>query len=190
MVNFRTATETINGVEYKAQFSGMSAALKAADSSYINGSSITSLEKFSEYILKHIIVEPRITIDSFGADKVGEISKKEIDGVEYEAQFRGIRTALKAVDSSYIDGSNNTSSEKFSDFLFKNIIVSPKNLTIDDFMDIEVYNQVVEFARDTMQGGKIMEEFNEVISFGREVMQGSYFRDKEDGGTTPKKRKG
>lgn len=190
MVNFRTATETINGVEYKAQFSGMSAALKAADSSYIDGSSITSIEKFSEYILKHIIVEPRITIDSFGADKIGESRKTVIDGVEYEAQFKGLRTALKAVDSSYIDGSNNTSAEKLSDFLFKNIIVSPKNLTIDDFEDIDAYNQVVEFARDTMQGGEIMEEFNEVVSFGREVMQGSYFRDKKDGNATTKKRKG
>ena len=38
--------------------------------------------------------------------------KKEINGTEYVAQFSGISAALKAVDSSYVDGTNNTSVER------------------------------------------------------------------------------
>lgn len=82
---------------------------------------------------------------------------KEINGKEYTAQFNGIGAALDAVDMSYIDGTNTVSTRKISDYIFKHVIVVPRNLTADDF--------------DTL------EEFNEVVSFGREVMQG-HFRDK------------
>ena len=85
--------------------------------------------------------------------------KKEINKKEYVAQFSGLSVALKAVDASYIDGTSNTSVEKMAQYLFDNIIVEPKGLTVDDFDD--------------------MAEFNEVIKFAREVMQGE-FRDKKD----------
>ncbi len=94
--------------------------------------------------------------------------EKEINGKTYKAQFSGISTALNAVDSSYIDGTNTTSTAKLAKYLFEHVIVSPKNLTADDF--------------DTM------EEFNEVVSFAREVMSGD-FRDQKDNGTAKAKRK-
>lgn len=80
-------------------------------------------------------------------------AEKEIRGTVYKAQFNGLSAALKAVDGSYIEGSSNTSVEKLSDYILKNVIVDPK-VCIDDFDD--------------------MEEFNEVIAFGREVMQGRF----------------
>lgn len=83
--------------------------------------------------------------------------EKEINGVKYTAQFNGLSCALKAVDQSYIDGTQNTSVEKLAEYIFENVIVEPKGLDIDDFDS--------------------MEEFNEVVTFGREVMQGK-FRDK------------
>lgn len=89
--------------------------------------------------------------------------EKEINGTNYIAQFCGISAALKAVDMSYIEGTNNTSVEKLAEYLFKNIIVEPKGLTPDSFDSIE--------------------EFNDVIKFAREVMQGD-FRDKKDEGAT------
>lgn len=85
--------------------------------------------------------------------------EKEINGKTYVAQFQGLSTALKGVDSTYINGSSNTSTEKFSQYIFDNIIMEPKGLTIDDFESIE--------------------ELNEVVAFGREVMQG-HFRDEKD----------
>ena len=78
--------------------------------------------------------------------------KKEINGKEYVAQFAGVSVALKAVDASYIEGTNNTSTEKVAQYLFDNIIVEPKNLTPDDFETVKEFNEVVAFARKVMQG--------------------------------------
>lgn len=77
---------------------------------------------------------------------------KEINGKQYTAQFNGISTALKAVDSCYIEGTQNTSTIKMSEYLFKNVIVEPKGLKIDDFDNMDEYNEVVAFAREVMQG--------------------------------------
>ena len=87
-------------------------------------------------------------------------AKKKINGKEYTAQFNGISAALKAVDDSYIEGTNNTSVEKLSKYLFDHVIVEPKGLTTDDF--------------DSMA------EFNEVINFEREVMHGNFRQKKEN----------
>lgn len=95
------------------------------------------------------------------ANKKFYTATKEINGKKYTAQFNGLSCALRAVDSTYIDGTNNTSVEKMADYIFQNVIVEPKGLTIDDF--------------------ESMEEFNEVVSFGRDVMQGK-FRPEEDKG--------
>jgi hypothetical protein len=63
---FYTVKKEINGKTYVAQFCGISAALKAVDASYIDGTSNTSLEKMAEYLFEHIIVEPKgLTIDDF-----------------------------------------------------------------------------------------------------------------------------
>lgn len=91
---------------------------------------------------------------------------KEINGTKYTAQFNGLSAALKAVDDSYIEGTNNTSTIKMAEYLFKHVIVEPKGLTPDDF--------------------ESMEEFNEVISFARQVMQGE-FREKANEGTAKAK---
>ena len=77
---------------------------------------------------------------------------KEINGTKYVAQFSGLSTALKAVDQSYIEGTNNTSTEKLAAYLFKHILVEPAGTTIDDFEDMETFNEVVTFCREVMQG--------------------------------------
>lgn len=77
---------------------------------------------------------------------------KEINGKEYVAQFNGLSCALRAVDQSYLEGSNNTSVEKMAKYLFENVIVEPKNLSIDDFESMEEFNAVTTFAREVMQG--------------------------------------
>lgn len=83
--------------------------------------------------------------------KIYEVTK-EINGKKYTAQFSGISTALKAVDSSYIEGSQNTSVEKMSEFLFDKVIIEPQGLTPDSFDDMDEFNEVVTFAREVMQG--------------------------------------
>ena len=81
---------------------------------------------------------------------------------KYTAQFNGLAAAIQAVDNSYIDGTQNTSIEKMTNYILNNVIVSPK-MTIDDF--------------------ETMEELNEVIRFGRSVMEGK-FRQTADKGAT------
>ena len=179
MNKFYTVTKEIRGKKYVAQFNGISAALRAVDNSYIEGTKITGLEKLAKYLFNNVIVEPRLSIEDFGADKIGTEEKKIINGVEYVAKFGGMSTALKAIDNSYIEGTNNTSVEKLAQYLFDNVIVKPTKLTIDDFEDLEAFNEVIAFARDTMQGGDVMEEFNEIIAFARDTMQGN-FRDHKD----------
>lgn len=78
--------------------------------------------------------------------------EKEIKGTKYVAQFNGISAALKAIDDSYIDGSNNTSLIKLSNYLFEHVIVEPKNLKADSFDNLNDFNEVVAFAREVMQG--------------------------------------
>lgn len=92
--------------------------------------------------------------------------EKEINGTKYVAQFNGLSCALRAVDQSYIEGTQNTSVELMANYIFKNVIVEPANLSIDDF--------------------ETMEEFNEVTNWGREVMQGK-FRDQAANKATAKK---
>lgn len=78
--------------------------------------------------------------------------EKEINGKNYIAQFNGISAALEAVDKSYIDGTNTISMTKLSQYLFKHVIVEPKELTADDFDNMDEFNEVVAFAREVMQG--------------------------------------
>lgn len=78
--------------------------------------------------------------------------EKEINGVNYIAQFNGLSTALKAVDESYIDGSENVSMTKLSEYVFKHVIVEPKGLTVDDFESLEDFNEVMSWAQGVMQG--------------------------------------
>ena len=79
-------------------------------------------------------------------------AEKTIRGKKYVAQFNGISAALRAIDESYIEGTNNTSIEKLANYLFEHVIVEPSNLQIDDFDDMSEFNEVVAFAREVMQG--------------------------------------
>ena len=183
MSKFYTVEKEIKGKTYTAQFNGISAALKAIDDSYINGTNVTSVKKLASYLFEHVIVDPKIKINDFGAENIGNEETKTIGDVEYCAKFNGLSAALEAIDSSYIDGTDNTSLEKLTKYLFEKVITKPEKLTADDFDSMEDFNEVVSFAREVMQGGEAMEEFNEVIAFAREVMQGN-FRDKKKSGTT------
>lgn len=185
MANLYTVTKEIRGNKYTAQFNGISASLAAIDNSYLDGTNITSIERLTKYLFTHNLVEPQLSINDFGADRIGETSEKIINGKKYVAQFKGIQFALKAIDNSYVDGTNNTSIEKLSKILLDKIIVEPEKLSIDDFETMEEFNEVIAFARDTMQGGEAMEEFNEVSAFLREVMQGN-FREEKNTSTTKK----
>jgi len=78
--------------------------------------------------------------------------KKEINGREYVAQFAGVSTAVRAIDSSYIDGTSTTSTEKLGQYILDNIIVEPKGLTADSFETLEEYNEVTTWGRDVMYG--------------------------------------
>lgn len=78
--------------------------------------------------------------------------KKTIRGKEYIGQFNGLSAALKAIDNSYIEGTQNMSLEKLSAYLFDNVIVEPKGLTPDSFDSMDEFNEVVAFAREVMQG--------------------------------------
>ncbi|MCM1509011.1 MAG: hypothetical protein NC177_18025 [Ruminococcus flavefaciens] len=65
-IKYFTVKKTINGVEYTAQFNGVSAALRAIDDNYIPGSKVTSSEGLSKYVLENVIVEPKgLKIDDF-----------------------------------------------------------------------------------------------------------------------------
>lgn len=72
---FYTVEKEINGVKYIAQFNGISAALEAADSFYIEDSGNISSKKMADYILQHVIVEPKkLTPDDFeSVDELGEV---------------------------------------------------------------------------------------------------------------------
>ena len=99
------------------------------------------------------------------ANKFYQVTKK-IGDTEYTAQFNGISAALKAVDGSYIEGTQNTSVEKLAAYLFKNVIVKPAGLTPDDFESMDEFNEVVTFAREVMQGN-FRSEANEKSAKGK-----------------------
>lgn len=66
MAKFYTVKKEIGGREYTAQFNGISAALKAVDASYIEGTGNTSVEKLAKYLFENVIVEPKgLTPDDF-----------------------------------------------------------------------------------------------------------------------------
>ena len=74
MAKFYTVEKKINGKNYKAQFNGMSVALRAIDESYISdNSSNTSSEKLAKFLFENVIVEPtNLTVDDF--DNTDELS--------------------------------------------------------------------------------------------------------------------
>lgn len=185
MANKYTVTKEINGRKIVAKFSGISTSARAADTTYIDGTDNTSIEKLTEFLFDNVIVEPRLSIEDFGADMIGKEVTKTIGGVEYVAKFNGLLTAIRAMDENYNDENSNTSIEKLAQYLFDNVIVKPEKLTIDDFESMDDFKKVVAFARETMQGGEVWKDFTAIIGFARKVMDGQ-FRDSKDGSTTRK----
>ena len=78
--------------------------------------------------------------------------EKEINGVNYVAQFSGLSCAMKAIDTTYIEGTSTTCMEDFAGYILENVIVEPAGLTIDDFDTMDDLNAVVKFGREVMQG--------------------------------------
>lgn len=79
--------------------------------------------------------------------------EKDIGGIHYVAQFNGISAMFRAVDESYVsEDSKNISVEKLSKYIFENVIVEPKGLTIDDFDTVDDFNEVIKWAQDVMKG--------------------------------------
>lgn len=82
--NFYTVDKEIGGVIYTFQFNGISAALKAVDECYIEGSSNLSLEKLNEYLLENVVVNPKCSIDDFEdvatLNKVTAYARKVMQG--------------------------------------------------------------------------------------------------------------
>ena len=92
--NFYVVEKEINGKTYKAQFCGVSAALRAVDESYIEGSGNTGLENLAKYVFDNIIVEPKgLTPDSFDSIKefqeVFKFAKGVMQGEFREAENKG-----------------------------------------------------------------------------------------------------
>ena len=68
-----TVKKTINGVEYTAQFNGISAALEAVDNCYTPGTQNISASKMADYLFEHVIVDPKgLTADDF--DSLNEMN--------------------------------------------------------------------------------------------------------------------
>lgn len=78
---FYSVTEEIEGVKYRAQFNGLSAALRSTDESYLPGSNNISVEAINDYILKNVIVDPPgLTIDDFdNMDTLNKVAKFGMD---------------------------------------------------------------------------------------------------------------
>lgn len=88
--------------------------------------------------------------------------EKEINGVNYKAQFNGISAALEAQEGFFIDGTSTPSSAKIANYILKHVIVEPKGLTPDDF--------------------RRMDDLADVVAWGRDVMEGNFCPDEEDKG--------
>lgn len=70
---FYTVEKEIGGRRLVAQFNGVAAATEAIDSTYIDGTSVTSSKKLAEYVLKNVIVDPKLTMDDF--DSIEELNE-------------------------------------------------------------------------------------------------------------------
>lgn len=73
--------------------------------------------------------------------------QKEIDGIVYHAEFKGIAFSL------YLDEliENGISTTRLAEILFKEVLVSPK-VSIDDFADIKSFYKVFDFLFDVALG--------------------------------------
>lgn len=78
---------------------------------------------------------------------MNNIYEKEIDGIVYKAQFRGIAFARELTEQQ----TNNNSLFQLGKILFDEILISPK-IDIDDFDSIETFTKVCDFLLDVAKG--------------------------------------
>ena len=78
---------------------------------------------------------------------MNNIFEKEIDGVLYKAQFKGIAFSKELMDNA----NENNSHYQFGKILFEEVLISPK-IGIDDFADIDAYNKVYDFLLNVAMG--------------------------------------
>ena len=94
---FYQRTKEIRGKTYTAQFSGLSTALRAADENYIDGTDTISTEKLCKYIFKHVIVDPKVTIDDFdNLDEMNEVVRWAQDVMKGKFRDETAEPAAKA----------------------------------------------------------------------------------------------
>lgn len=74
---------------------------------------------------------------------------KEINGVEYTAQFNGISAGLQMIDECKVNGDVNNL--ELAKYVFQNVIVSPK-VNADDFETMSDCMDVVKFGMNVAQG--------------------------------------
>lgn len=81
---------------------------------------------------------------------MNNIFEREIDGVLYKAEFKGIAFANELRER----GNDNNSHLELGKILFEEVLISPK-IDIDDFADmatfIKVYNFLLDVARGTVK---------------------------------------
>lgn len=75
------------------------------------------------------------------------IVEKEIDGVIYRAQYKGIAYSIELNDLV----GDSKSTLRLAERLFKDILVSPR-VDIDDFADMETYLRVYDFLLSVADG--------------------------------------
>lgn len=185
--NYYQTTKEINGVTYTAQFNGLSFRDETLDSCHIDGGDNMSLEKLANALFDKVLIEPKVSIDTFGADKIGTTKEKIINGTKYVAKFNGVKAALRAIDNCYIDGTSATSIKKLREYLFENVITVPEKLEVDSFETAEELDEVTTFAREAMQDKEAMNEFNAVLAFLRETMEGKLGNFRTENTSTTKK---
>lgn len=85
----------INGKKYVAQFAGVSVAIDAIDSCYIDGTGNTSVKKLNEYLFKHVIVEPSgLTSDDFETvEEMNAVTKFARDVMQGEFRDEALKKA-------------------------------------------------------------------------------------------------
>lgn len=76
--------------------------------------------------------------------------KKTIGGVEYTAQFNGLRFAVRCMDEC--GAGEDANMEKFMQYVLDHVIVEPAGLGLDSFEDIDTLTEVVSFGREVMHG--------------------------------------
>lgn len=79
---------------------------------------------------------------------------KTINGVEYEAQYNGNSQFYEFQDEckKNIGGVAELNMKQVAKFIFENVIISPKGLTLDDFDSFEDSQDVITFGIDVMRG--------------------------------------